>query len=184
MKDQIEEAERKMQRSIDHLHQEFAKLRTGRASINLVEDLKVDYYGQQTPLNQAATLGTPDPKTITIQPWDQGLVPAIEKAIQTSDLGLNPSSDGKTIRLSIPPLTEERRKELTKVARKYGEECKVAIRNVRREFNDQLKHLEKKHEISEDDSRKGQDQIQKVTDKFIEEVDTVTQAKEKDVMEV
>lgn len=184
MDDILKEAERKMTVSIDHLHHEFAKVRTGRASVTLVEDMKVDYYGQPTPLNQAATLGTPDPRTITIQPWDQGLLPAIEKAIQSSDLGLNPANDGKIIRLTIPPLTEERRKDLGKVVRKYGEECKVAIRNVRREVNDQYKQLEKKHEMSEDDSRKGQEQLQKITDRLIQEVDKVTQGKEKDLMEV
>ncbi len=184
MDDMLKEAERKMAVSIDHLHHEFAKVRTGRASVTLVEDMKVDYYGSPTPLNQAATLGTPDPRTITIQPWDQGLLSAIEKAIQSSDLGLNPANDGKIIRLTIPPLTEERRKDLSKVVRKYGEECKVAIRNVRRDVNDQYKQLEKKHEMSEDDSRKGQEQLQKITDRLIQEVDKITQGKEKDLMEV
>ncbi len=180
----LKEAERKMGVSLDHLHHEFAKVRTGRASVSIVEDLKVDYYGSPTPLSQAATLGTPDPRTITIQPWDQTLLSAIEKSIQASDLGLNPANDGKIIRLTIPPLTEERRKELGKVVRKYGEECKIAIRNVRREINDQFKQMEKSHEMSEDDSRKGQEQLQKITDRLVKEVDTVTQIKEKDLMEV
>ncbi len=184
MNDILKEAERKMGVSLDHLHHEFAKVRTGRASISLVEDMKIDYYGQPTALSQAATLGTPDPKTITIQPWDQGLLPVIEKAIQGSGLGLNPANDGKIIRLVIPPLTEERRKELGKIVRKYAEESKIAIRNVRRDFNEQFKQLEKKHEISEDDSRKGQEQLQKVTDRLIQDVDKVTQGKEKDLMEV
>lgn len=184
MDELLKEAERKMKVSVDHLHHEFAKVRTGRASVSLVEDMKVDYYGQQTPLNQAATLGTPDPSTITIQPWDQGLLSAIEKAIQGSDLGLNPANDGKIIRLTIPPLTEERRKDLGKVVRKYAEESKIAIRNVRRDFNEQFKQLEKKHEISEDESHKGQEQLQKITDRLIQEIDKITQGKEKDLMEV
>lgn len=184
MDDILKEAERKMKVSLDHLHHEFAKVRTGRASVQIVEDLKVDYYGQPTPLNQAASLATPDPRTITIQPWDQSLLNVIEKAIQSSDLGFNPANDGKIIRLTVPPLTEERRKELGKVVRKYAEECKIAIRNVRREINEQFKQQEKNHELSEDDSRKGQEQLQKVTDRLVKEVDEVTQVKEKDLMEV
>ncbi|MCA9483846.1 MAG: ribosome recycling factor [Nitrospina sp.] len=184
MDDILKEAERKMKVSLDHLHHEFAKVRTGRASVQIVEDLKVDYYGQPTPLNQAASLATPDPRTITIQPWDQSLLNVIEKAIQSSDLGFNPANDGKIIRLTVPPLTEERRKELGKVVRKYAEECKIAIRNVRREINEQFKQQEKNHELSEDDSRKGQEQLQKVTDRLVKEVDEVTQIKEKDLMEV
>lgn len=184
MDELLKEAERKMKVSLDHLHHEFAKVRTGRASVSLVEDMKIDYYGQPTPLSQAASLGTPDSRTITIQPWDQGLLSAIEKAIQSSDLGLTPANDGKIIRLTIPPLTEERRKDLGKVVRKYAEESKIAIRNVRREINEQYKQLEKKHEISEDDNRKGQEQLQKVTDRLIQEVDKITQGKEKDLMEV
>ena len=184
MDDILKESERKMKVSLDHLHHEFAKVRTGRASVQIVEDLKVDYYGQPTPLNQAASLATPDPRTITIQPWDQSLLNVIEKAIQSSDLGFNPANDGKIIRLTVPPLTEERRKELGKVVRKYAEECKIAIRNVRREINEQFKQQEKNHELSEDDSRKGQEQLQKVTDRLVKEVDEVTQIKEKDLMEV
>ncbi len=184
MDDLLKEAERKMGISVEHLRQEFGKVRTGRASLSLVEDIKVDYYGTPTPLNQAATLATPDPRTITIQPWDQSMLGVIEKALQSSDLGLNPSNDGKVIRLTIPPLTEERRKELGKVVRKMGEECKVAVRNVRRDLNDKIKQLEKKHEISEDQGRKGHDQLQKITDKYIEEIDRITQAKEKDILEV
>jgi len=184
MDELLNEAERKMDVSLEHLHLEFGKVRTGRASITLVEDIKIDYYGQPTPLNQAATLGIPDPKTITIQPWDQSLLSAIEKAIQASDLGLNPANDGKIIRLCIPPLTEERRKELSKVVRKYGEDCKVATRNVRRDYNDKIKQLEKSHDISEDQGHKGHDRLQKITDAHIQEIDKITQAKEKDIMEV
>ena len=184
MDELLNESERKMRASIDHLHQEFGKLRTGRASVSLVEDIKVDYYGNPTPLAQAATLGTPDSKTISIAPWDASLLPVIEKAIQTSDLGLNPSNDGKVIRLTIPPLTTERRQQLTKVVKKYSEECRVAIRNIRRDFNDKIKAREKEGEISKDEEKKGHDQIQKLTDKFISEVDQESQAKEKDVLDV
>jgi len=184
MDELLKESERKMRASIDHLHLEFGKLRTGRASLSLVEDIKVDYYGNPTPLAQAATLGTPDSKTISIAPWDISLLPVIEKAIQTSDLGLNPSNDGKVIRLTIPPLTTERRQQLTKVVKKYAEECRVAIRNVRRDFNDKIKAREKDGEISKDEEKKGHDQIQKLTDKFISEVDQESQAKEKDVLDV
>lgn len=183
MDDLLSESERKMNVSVDHMRIELGKVRTGRASLALVEDIKVDYYGNPTSLAQAATLATPDSKTITIAPWDASLLPLIEKAIQTSDLGLNPANDGKLIRLTIPPLTTERRQQLGKVVKKYAEESKVAIRNVRREFNDKLKAKEKAHEISKDDEKRGHDQIQKVTDKIIEEVDRIIQAKEKDVLE-
>ena len=148
-----------------------------------MEDIKVDYYGNATPLAQAATLGTPDSKTITIAPWDASLMPVIEKAIQASDLGLNPSNDGKMIRLSIPPLTTERRQQLTKVVKKYAEECRVAVRNVRREFNDKIKSMEKNSDISKDEEKKGHDDIQKLTDKFIADIDHLAQAKEKDVLD-
>lgn len=168
---------------MDHMQIELGKVRTGRASVALVEDIKVDYYGNPTPLAQAATLAIPDSKTITIAPWDASLLPLIEKAIQSSDLGLNPSNDGKLIRLTIPPLTTDRRQQLGKVVKKYAEECKVAIRNVRREFNDKVKTMEKAHEMSKDEEKRGHDQIQKITDKIIEEVDRVIQAKEKDVLE-
>jgi len=183
MDDLLKESERKMKSSIDHLHMEFGKVRTGRASVTLVEDLKVDFYGTPTPLSQTATLSTPDSKTITIAPYDPSMLPIIEKAIQSSDLGLNPSNDGKAIRLGIPPLTTERRQQLTKVVRKYSEDGKVAIRNIRRDFNDKVKAMEKNKEISKDDEKRGHDAVQKLTDQFIEEVDHITQAKEKDVME-
>ena len=172
-----------MKVSIDHLHAELGKVRTGRASISLVEDIKIDYYGSATPLAQTATLGVPDSKTITIAPWDVSMLPLIEKAIQTSDLGLTPSSDGKMVRLTIPPLTTERRQQLTKVVKKYGEDCKIAIRNVRREFNDKLKAMEKDNALSKDQEHKGHDDVQKITDKYVTEVDQVVQGKEKDVME-
>lgn len=179
----IKDSERKMKVSIDHLHIELGKVRTGRASVSLVEDLKIDFYGNPTPLTQTATLGVPDSKTITIAPWDTSMLPVIDKAIQGSDLGLTPSNDGKVIRLTIPPLTTDRRQQLTKVVKKYGEDCKVALRNVRREFNDKLKAMEKNHSLSKDEERKGHDSIQKATDKYVAEVDKIVQGKEKDVLE-
>jgi len=183
IQDAIKEADKKMGYSIDHLHEDLAKLRTGRASAAILEGLKLDYYGTPTPLNQVATLGVPDSHTLSIQPWDQSILKDIEKLIQTSDLGLTPNNDGKLIRLTIPPLTRERREQLVKLVKKRAEECKVAIRNVRREFNDKVKAAEKSSEVSEDESRKIHDEIQKITDNHIKEVDQVASAKEKDVLE-
>ena len=182
--DLTKDAENKMGQSIDHLHHELGKLRTGQASVALVDDLKVDYYGTPTALSQVATLGTPDSQTLTIQPWEASILKDIEKAIQSSDIGLTPNNDGKMIRLTIPPLTNERRLQLVKLVKKYSEDCKVAVRNVRREVNDKLKKLEKNHEISEDESHKATDDVQKMTDKFVAEIDKVAQVKEKDMMDV
>jgi ribosome recycling factor len=183
MENHIKDSEQKMKGAIDHLHVELGKVRTGRASVALVEDIKIDYYGNPSPLTQAATLGVQDSKTITIAPWDSSMLPVIEKAILGSDLGLTPSNDGKIIRLVIPPLTTDRRQQLTKVVKKYGEECKVAIRNIRRDFNDKLKSMEKDHSLSKDEERKGHDEIQKTTDKYVAEVDKIVQGKEKNVLE-
>ncbi len=183
MDDLIKDSERKMKVSVDHLHVDLGKVRTGRASVSLVEDIKIDYYGNSTPLAQTATLGIPDSKTITIAPWDVSMLPLIEKALQASDLGLTPSNDGKMVRLTIPPLTTERRQLLSKSVKKYGEDCKIAIRNVRREFNDKLKVMEKDGSLSKDQERKGHDDVQKITDKYVAEVDKIIQGKEKDVME-
>lgn len=183
MDELIKDSERKMKASIDHLHVELGKVRTGRASVSLIEDIKVDYYGNPTPLSQAATLGAPDSKTLSITPWDSSLLPVIEKAIQASDLGLTPNNDGKVIRLTIPPLTTERRQQLVKVVKKYGEDSKIAIRNIRRDFNDKLKSMEKDGTLSKDLERKGHDTIQKATDKYVAEVDQIIQGKEKDVLE-
>ena len=180
----IQDTEKKMRASIDHLHHELGKLRTGQASIALVDDLKVDYYGNPTPLSQVATLGTPDSQTLTIQPWEVSILKDIEKAIQSSDVGLTPNNDGKIIRLTIPPLTNDRRQQLVKLVKKYSEDCKIAVRNVRRDGNDKLKKLEKNHEISEDESHRAGDDIQKMTDKFVSEIDKVAQMKEKNVMDV
>jgi ribosome recycling factor len=158
-------------------------LRTGRASLAILEDLKVDYYGNPTPLNQVATLGVPDSQTITIQPWDANVLKDIEKALQSSDLGLTPNNDGKMVRLTIPPMTQDRRKDVVKVAKKYAEECRIAVRNVRREINDKIKAAEKNHEVSEDESHKAHDETQVITDNHIKEVDKITAAKEKDILE-
>ena len=180
----IQEAEQKMKSSIDHLFHELGKLRTGQASVALLDDLMVDYYGNPTPLKQVATLGSPDSHTLTVQPWEATILKDIEKAIQDSDLGLTPNNDGKVIRLSSPPLTNERRRQLVKLVKKQSEECKVSIRNVRRDINEKLKQSEKKNDISEDEGRKGHDETQKITDKFVAEVDKIIEAKEKDIIEV
>ena len=178
------DTEARMKKAIDALHHELSKMRTGRASLTILDDVKVDYYGTQTPLNQMATLSLPDARTIAIQAWDNSAVASIEKAIQKADLGLNPINDGKTIRLPIPPLNEERRKDLAKVMRKHGEECKVSVRNARRDANEDLKKLKKDSTITEDDERKGHDRIQKLTDDFIKKIDEHLDHKEKDIMEV
>lgn len=178
------DAEERMSKAVASLEKDFVKLRTGRASTSLVEDVKVDYYGTPTPISQLASVSVPDSRTITIQPWDRGAFPLVEKALLKSDLGLTPMNDGKVIRISIPALTEERRKELVKVARKYTEEAKVAIRNIRRDANDSLKKLEKDKTASEDDVKKATEVIQKVTDAAIAKADQKCQGKEKEIMEI
>lgn len=178
------DAEERMEKAIGALEREFAKLRTGRASASLVDNIRVDYYGTPTPINQLGSVSVPDSRTLTIQPWDRAAFPLVEKAIMKSDLGLNPVNDGKIIRIAIPPLTEERRKDLVKVARKYTEEAKVAVRNVRRDANDALKKLEKAKDISEDDARKSTDDVQKLTDRFVARADEKCTAKEKEIMEL
>ncbi|MBF0553577.1 MAG: ribosome recycling factor [Nitrospirae bacterium] len=174
----------KMNTVIDHLKREYAAVRTGRASLSLLDDIMVDYYGTPTPVNQVAALGSPDPQTITISPWEQKIIPNIEKAIRKSDLDLTPNNDGKIVRITIPPLSEERRKQLVKVVKKKAEDSRVAVRNVRREFNEDLKKLEKDKHISEDETKKSQEEVQKVTDSFIKLVDEVLAHKEKEIMEV
>ena len=178
------EAEKKMKTSLDAFRKELNGIRTGRASLSLLDGITVEYYGVPTPLNQMATLSVPESRLITIQPWDSSVIGAMERAILKSDLGLNPSSDGRVIKIPIPPLTEERRKQLARLVKKLGEDCKVAIRNVRREGNDQLKGLEKEKKISEDEWRRAQDQVQKLTDKYINMAEQLTAQKEKEVMEV
>jgi len=185
MPDEVyKEIETKMDHSISVFRKELNGIRTGRASLALLDGILVPYYGTQTPLNQLATLAIPESRLITIQPWDSSATGDIEKAILKSNLGLTPSSDGKIIRITIPLLTEERRRDLVKLVRKKAEESKVAIRNVRREGNESLKSREKKKEMTEDDRAKGQERVQKLTDRFIEIIDDMTSKKEKEVLEV
>jgi len=174
----------RMEGAIDSLKHEFGTIRTGRASLSIVDDVTVDYYGTPTPLNQVATLSLPDGRTIAIQPWEAKMVGVIEKAIQKSDIGINPMNDGKMIRLNIPPLTEERRKELVKKAKAMGEDAKVAIRNIRRESNDSLRKAQKDKDITEDELKKGEQEVQKITDEFVTRVDEVFKHKEEEIMEV
>lgn len=176
--------EKKMQTSLDAFRKELNSIRTGRASLSLLDGISVQYYGVPTPLNQVATLSVPESRLITIQPWDSSVIGEVEKAILKSDLGLTPSSDGRVIKIPIPPLTEERRKQLVRVVKKLGEDCKVAIRNVRREGNDGIKNLEKDKKISEDELRRAQDQVQKLTDRYISMAEQVSAQKEKEVMEI
>jgi ribosome recycling factor len=176
-------AEERMEKAVTALKRELATLRAGKASAAIVDRVMVDYYGSPTPLNQVASVNTPDARTLLIQPWDKSALGDIEKALLKSDIGLTPSNDGSIIRLNVPPLTEERRAELAKHTRKYGEEAKVAVRNIRRDANDDIKKLEKTG-MSEDESRRHQDDVQKMTDKFTNEIDKVLAAKEKEIMEV
>lgn len=178
------DSQERMVKAITSLEKEFTKLRTGRASTSIVDTIKVDYYGTPTPINQLASIAIPDSSSITIQPWDKNAFNPIEKAILKSELGLTPINDGKIIRISLPPLTEDRRKDLVKLARKYGEDTKVAIRNIRRDANEQLKRLEKNKFISEDELKGFTEDIQKMTDNYIKEVDTHCKTKEKEIIEI
>ncbi len=179
-----QDSEKRMKRSIESLQIDMTKIRTGRANVGILDHVQVDYYGTLTSLSQVANITASDARTITVTPWEKSMVAAIEKAILTSDLGLNPSTAGSAIRVPMPPLTEERRKELIKVVRNEGEQCRVSIRNIRRDANSQLKDLVKDKAISEDDERRATDVIQKLTDKYIAEVDSVLVVKEKDLMEI
>ena len=180
----LEEAREQMDKSIQALHKDLNRVRTGRASLSLLDGIKVDYYGTLTPIDQIATLSIPESRLITIQPWDTNIIGDIEKVIQKSDLGLNPMNDGKIIRINIPNLSEERRKELVKQARKTAEEFRVAVRNVRREGIDVMKKQKNDKEISEDDLFKFQDAIQAETDKYVKQIDEITDNKETEMMEV
>ena len=182
--DVLKQAEHKMGRTIETLREAFTKLRTGRASTGILEHVMVEYYGSPTPLSQVANLGVSDARTLTVQPWDRKMIPVIEKAILTSDLGLNPASMGDMIRVPVPPLTEERRREITKIVRSEGEDAKVAVRNLRRDANEAVKKLEKAKEVSEDDQSRSEKEIQKLTDKYIAEIDKLVAAKEKEIMTV
>jgi len=177
-------AKSRMDKVLTDLQQEMGSIRTGRASVSIFDNLKVDYYGTPTPLNQLSNLHVPEPSMITIQPWDVSQIGAIEKAIRTSDLGLNPANDGKIIRVPIPPLTEERRKEIVKRLHGIAEDHRVALRNIRRDANEQLKKLLKDKLISEDEERRALDETQKLTDAHIQKIDQAAKAKEKDILEV
>lgn len=179
----LQETKERMGKTITALENELKRVRTGRASLSLLDGIRVDYYGTQTPLNQMASLSVPESRLIVIQPWDVSGIKEIEKAILKSDLGLTPSSDGKLIRISIPPLTEERRKELVKVVSKMCEEHKIAARNIRRDANELLKGFKKDGDISEDDAFKAQDNVQKITDDFIAKIDEIYKEKEKEILE-
>ncbi len=181
---QLDDARSRMHGAVEALRHELAAVRTGRASVSLVDNVKVDYYGTSTPLIQLATISTPDPKMILIQPYDKGAVGDIEKSLLKSDVGLTPSNDGQVIRLAIPPLTEDRRKELAKQVRKRVEDARVAVRNVRRDVHDHLRKLEHDGELSQDELRRSEQDLQKVTDEHVAEVDTVGDEKEQEVLTV
>jgi ribosome recycling factor len=173
----------RMDKAVEALEFEYKKLRTGRASISLVDEIRADYYGSATPLSQLATLTIPDPRTIVIQPWDTSAVGEIEKSILKSDLGLTPMNDGKAIRIGIPPLTAERRRDLVKVVKKRAEESKVAVRNIRRDINEKIKDLKKYKKVSEDEQFRAQEEIQRVTGDYVKKIDAVCSAKEKEILE-
>ena len=176
--------ERKMQKAIQFLESQFASVRAGRANAAVLDQLSVSYYGSASPLQQVASIASPDPRTLTIQPWDASILGEIEKAILTSDLGINPQNDGKVIRLSFPQLTEERRKELVKQVKKYGEEAKVSVRNIRRDAMESFKKEQKASEMTEDDLKNAERDMQKLTDKYVKDVDELTAKKEKELSEI
>ena len=178
------DTDHRMQRSAENIQQEFAKIRTGRASAALLDAVKVSYYGNMVPLAQASTITIPEPRLIAIQPWDKNMIGEIEKAILKSDLGLTPSNDGTFIRVPIPQLNEERRKDLARLVKKFAEDGRIAVRNVRRDANDHLKKMQKNHDMSEDELSVVLDEIQEMTDKHIKEIDAVLEHKEKEIMEI
>ncbi|MDA8227209.1 MAG: ribosome recycling factor [Desulfitobacterium hafniense] len=180
----LKDADDRMHKGVEALRREYGTIRAGRANPSILDKVMVDYYGSPTPINQLANISVPEPRMLVVQPWDKSILPTLEKAILKSDLGLNPSSDGTVIRLIIPQLTSERRNELVKTVKKKAEEARVAIRNIRRDTNDQLKKLEKDHLASEDEVKRGQDEVQKLTDKIIKEIDHVMDVKEKEITEV
>ena len=180
----IKDAKERMNKSVEAFRNEIAKIRTGKATTALLDGIKVDYYGTPTPLNQVGNMSVLDVHTLSITPWDKSVVPLVEKAIMASDLGLNPMSDGTNIRIPIPPLTEERRKEMVKLVKKFGEDAKIAVRNIRRDANDHLKKQEKDKELSEDLRHDAEDEVQKITNEHIEQIDEITKRKEEEIMEV
>jgi ribosome recycling factor len=180
----IHETEDKMKKAIEFTRQELSKLRTGKASLALLDDIRIDYYGQKLPIAQTASVSTPDAHLITVQPWDKSIIHEIEKAILAANVGMTPANDGTVIRLPVPPLTEERRKELVKVAKKFAEDGRITIRNIRRDSNEHLKKAEKDEHVSEDERKRGEAEVQKLTDKYIKQLDDVLSGKEKEIMEV
>lgn len=184
IKEVLQDAESHMKKTVEVFKKELSSLRTGRASVTIFDGIRVDYFGSEMPLNQLATLSSPDATLVVISPFDAGTITLIEKAIQSSDLGLNPNNDGKIIRVPIPPLTEERRKTLGKKIQEYEEQCKIAVRNIRRDARDQAKELLKEKMISEDDEHKCEDEIQKLTDKYVESITEISKKKQADIMEV
>ncbi|MDR1110140.1 MAG: ribosome recycling factor [Deltaproteobacteria bacterium] len=182
--DIFDDLKTRMEKSLESLSRDFKKIRTGRATPALLDNLTANYYGAQTPLNQMASITAPEARLLVIQPWEASNLPEIEKVILKSELGLTPQNDGKVIRINIPPLTQERRKELSKLAKKNAEEAKVAVRAIRREANDLLKDLKKSKDISEDDQKKAEEQVQKITDGYIERIDKTTAAKDKEIQDV
>ena len=184
VKDILRKVEKNMKDSVEHLRKDLSKLRTGRANIHLLEDIKVEYYGNLTPINQVATLGVPDPTLITVQPWDSSLLEAIDKAIRSADLGLNPVNDGKILKIPIPPLDEERRREIAKHIKRILEEEKTVLRNMRRESKEMIEELENEKEITEDDKFWGYDKLQEVTDEYMKKLEEISAAKEKEILEL
>ncbi|MGI8907076.1 MAG: ribosome recycling factor [Candidatus Sumerlaeaceae bacterium] len=184
LNDIYKQAQDKMHKAVEAVDHEFASLRTGRASVALIDTLQVDAYGSKMPLKQLATISTPDARSIAVQPFDKNMTGPIEKSLLAANLGMTPTNDGKMIRMTVPPLTEERRKELVKLAKKMAEEGRVAVRNIRRHSNDEIKKTEKTHEITEDDRTRATKQVQEITDKFVKEIDDMVTRKEKDVMEI
>jgi ribosome recycling factor len=182
-KDILRDAENRMAKSIEHLHHELTRIRTGRATPALLDVVKVDYYGSVMPVNQVSTITAPEPRLLVVQPWEKRMIGEIEKAILQSDLGLNPSNDGNVVRVPIPELSEERRRDLLKLVKKFCEDARIAIRNVRRDANDHLKKLEKDHDISEDESHRMQERVQEVTDEQVKKVDEMFEHKEKEILE-
>ncbi len=184
MSEKVKEYSEKMQKTIDHLQADYAAIRAGRANPHVLDKIRVDYYGTPTPIQQVGNVSVPDPRIIQIQPWEKSILKDIERAIQASDIGINPTNDGTNIRLVFPELTEERRRELVKDIKKKGEDAKVAVRNIRRDGNDAFKKLSKSDDISEDEVKDLEDELQKTTDKFIKEIDSMVDAKSKDIMTV
>jgi ribosome recycling factor len=179
----LQQARQHMAKSVEHLQQQLARLRTGRATPALIEHIRVDYYGVPTPISQVGNISVPEPRMLVIQPWDRSLLGAIEKAILQSDLGVTPSNDGSVIRIVMPPLSEERRRELVKVCRKYAEEARIALRNLRREYMEKLRQVEKEEHLSEDERRRGEQELQKIVDSFTEEIERILERKEREILE-